>query len=75
MAGAHDALQVRAQVPLGEIRGLAPLADHQKVGPRFEFLNGLDDVPVPELGGNLRDIGGLQARLRLIEEQASTLER
>ena len=56
-AGADDALEVRAEMKLGEVGGFAALSDDDEVGIRFEFVHGLDQIAMAQLGRDLGDAG------------------
>jgi hypothetical protein len=60
VAGPHDPFEVRAQMPLGEVRRLAPLADEDHLGPGLLLGHGIDDVAVPQACRDLGDAGAVR---------------
>ena len=72
MAGADDALQVRSQMPAGEVRRLAAFADQDQARRRDSSLgHGFDDIAVTQAGGDLRQRRPGQDRPRVFQDGAA----
>jgi hypothetical protein len=73
MRGAHDPLEVRAQMPLGKIRRLAAFADDDDAGLALDLANGLDDVAMAQAGCDLGHAVLIDDGARIFKDRAASV--